>query len=170
MSKPINENPNPAPRYPAPAIQIHPPNSRDATIARLTAEVERLRACMTTAGLQCFLPNGSPEQVAEHMRTVAKASNSEIEGLRANEELLRAGHRRLELDFIAKDQEVERLLASKERLAHEASVAREWNRLRNAKRGTGILSDWQKRLSKARMNCNSHNDLAPPAKGGNDGH
>ena len=103
MSKPINENPNPAPRYPAPAIQIHPQNSRDATIARLTAEVERLRA-------------------------------------------------------------------SKERLAHEASVAREWNRLRNAKRGTGILSDWQKRLSKARMNCNSHNDLAPPAKGGNDGH
>ena len=43
MSKPINENPNPAPRYPAPAIQIHPQNSRDATIARLTAEVERLR-------------------------------------------------------------------------------------------------------------------------------
>ena len=38
MSKPINENPNPAPRYPAPAIQIHPPNSRDATVARQLAE------------------------------------------------------------------------------------------------------------------------------------
>ena len=71
MSKPINENPNPAPRYPAPAIQIHPQNSRDATIARLNAEVERLRACMTTAGLQCFLPNGSPEQVAEHKDAIA---------------------------------------------------------------------------------------------------
>jgi len=42
VSKPINENPNPAPRYPAPAIQIHPPNSRDATIALLTC---LLRAC-----------------------------------------------------------------------------------------------------------------------------
>lgn len=59
-----------------------------ATIASLTAEVERLRACMTTAGLQCVL-NGSPEQVAEHMRAVAKASVDEHERLRARCERLR---------------------------------------------------------------------------------
>ena len=61
MSKPINENPNPAPRYPAPAIQINPPNSRDATIALLTC---LLRACeeherATTQASEREAPNGS---------------------------------------------------------------------------------------------------------------
>lgn len=32
----------------------------------------------------------------------------------------------------------------------ECRIAREWNKLRNSKRGTGVLSDWQRRLSKAR--------------------
>lgn len=47
-----------------------------------------------------------------------------------------------ELDSLRRERDV--LLA-------EVKVAREYNKLRNAKRGTGVLQDWQKRLSAARL-------------------
>lgn len=40
-------------------------------IAELLAENERLRECLRIAGLQCFMRDGAPSEVAEHMRSVA---------------------------------------------------------------------------------------------------
>lgn len=36
-------------------------------------EIDRLRACMKRAGLECFMKNGTPEEVADHMHKVAKS-------------------------------------------------------------------------------------------------
>lgn len=58
-------------------------NDHNRTIARLTADKDRLRSCMKTAGLECFIRDGTPEQIAEHMRAVAKSSTAEIAALRA---------------------------------------------------------------------------------------
>lgn len=61
-------------------------------------------------------------ELAEERRNRAKLAEDTVKTLQAQLALLRA----------------------------ECEVAREWNKLRNAKHGTGVLSDWQRRLSKAR--------------------
>ena len=83
MSKPINENPNPAPRYPAPVIQIHPQNSRDATIARLTAEVERLRASRARLAEEvevsrAYIARGMIRGVRDHLRERLDAARCDV--------------------------------------------------------------------------------------------
>lgn len=45
------------------------------------------------------------------------------------------------------------------RLAAECLCAREYNRLRNAPRGTGVLKDWQQRLSRIRATVDAAGDL-----------
>jgi hypothetical protein len=42
-------------------------------------ELGRLQACMKQAGLECFIRDGTPEQVSQHMRNVAASANAKIQ-------------------------------------------------------------------------------------------
>jgi len=45
--------------------------ARDATIQQQAQEIGRLKALLKQAGMKCFIRNGTPEEVAAHMETVA---------------------------------------------------------------------------------------------------
>jgi len=49
---------------------------KDKRIAELEGECRRFLECMRVAGLECFMRKGTPEQVAEHLRSVAKSYES----------------------------------------------------------------------------------------------
>lgn len=61
-----------------------------AAVLALLDEVERLRSCLDSAGMQCFMRDGKPEEVAAHMQSVAASHLAEVERLRAENEKLRA--------------------------------------------------------------------------------
>jgi len=46
-----------------------------------------------------------------------------------------------------------------QQLKEEVDIAREYNKLRNVKRGTGVLSDWQRRLSNVRAKVDASGAL-----------
>ena len=113
------------------------------------AEIARLTECLRVAGLQCFMSTGKPEEVANHMASIAKANTDTIARLTA---------------------EVERLRGSKERLGAEVNA---W---RTAWRRTDIIMhpDGRKaidstigtslnRINGTQLAVDAHNDLAPAA-------
>lgn len=53
------------------------------------AEIARLTECLRVAGLQCFMSTGKPEEVANHMASIAKANTDTIDRLTAEVERLR---------------------------------------------------------------------------------
>lgn len=57
------------------AIKDADPVAEVPTIAftDLIAENERLRECMKQAGLECFMSEGTPEQISEHMQSIARS-------------------------------------------------------------------------------------------------
>lgn len=57
----------------ADALKEHIEQCPKHPMSALKAEVARLQECMNRAGLECFMREGTPEQVAEHMRNVAKS-------------------------------------------------------------------------------------------------
>ena len=60
----------------------------------------------------------------------------------------------------ALEAERDRLAEHNRVLAAEVNLAREWNKLRNAPRGSGVLSDWQRRLSRRRAATDASGALA----------
>jgi len=63
-------------------------------------------------------------------------------------------------DYAALEAERDRLAEHNRVLAEEVKVAREYNKLRNAPRGSGVLSDWQRRLSRCRAATDASGALA----------
>lgn len=115
------------------------------------AEIARLTECLRVAGLQCFMSTGKPEEVANHMASIAKANTDTIDRLTA---------------------EVERLRGSKERLATCVRAYEAWNqRLSKSVYCDGYWPDHEHRKAffDALTVCHAHNDLAPPAKEDSDG-
>ena len=77
-----------------------------------------------------------------------------IEGSRLSEEYS-ADLNRHEAYIIALRKDLARLSARAAMAEAERLIAREYNKLRNAKRGTGVLADWQRRLSSARASLDA---------------
>lgn len=57
------------------ASREYVPKIREAMLVGADAihEVKRLHSIMKKAGLECFMKSGSPEEVAEHMKRIAKS-------------------------------------------------------------------------------------------------
>lgn len=67
-------------------------------------EIDRLTACMSVAGLQCFMRGSSPDSVAEHMRNVARSWTELESKATAERDRLRAERDRAVEDMEAAEQ------------------------------------------------------------------
>lgn len=111
------------------------------------AEIARLTECLRVAGLQCFMSTGKPEEVANHMASIAKANTDTIDRLTAENAALRERCGRLA------------------DLANDASSGMEYIEHAHGRLyGVG----WD-RVKAKRALCDAHNDLAPQAKEKTDG-
>lgn len=147
--------------------EVTPSNSEAVEIARLTE-------CLRVAGLQCFMSTGKPEEVANHMASIAKANTDTIDRLTAEVQRLRDERDNAQIAVAMKQDEIVGLSDEVQRL--EAKCGRlvaEINAWRSAWRRCDIVahSDVRKaidstisaslnRINGAQLAVDTNNDLS----------